>query len=222
MEVSFCLALLHSRPCSFCQFCRGHHKPALPMFPTGWGDSTISYVESYKTWWLEQIFKSWLIWNISNEDIGQVQVYWSSFFGVAVYEIWKDQNSLVFFWVSYLNSSLFYSVLRQAQSINKVNLHDNSHLRVHKKEVAVSWSNLFEIGIKLTCMVLFELLLVVHHVVALFVILKVDSLKIFMVELPLVLNELWGLNLISRYLSSITLLQLYLNWTMLLWSIWLI
>lgn len=44
---------------------------------------------------------------------------WQTFFGVAVYSIWKDRNSLVFLSISYMNSSFWLEVSSQVHIIQK-------------------------------------------------------------------------------------------------------
>lgn len=39
---------------------------------------------------------SWLTWNLKDPNMGNGSFNWHVFFGVAVYELWKDRNSLVF------------------------------------------------------------------------------------------------------------------------------
>lgn len=41
-------------------------------------------------------FHCWLDWNLSSKDIGKHSTDWPIIFGVAVNEIWKERNSIVF------------------------------------------------------------------------------------------------------------------------------
>jgi ribonuclease HI len=83
---------------------------------------------------------SWLDWNLSNDNIGNNMNNWSIFFGVAVNELWKDRNSLVFSNISVIDRNLLYKINTQVSSI--INLHGFQKNLVRRQPgevVAVSW-----------------------------------------------------------------------------------
>lgn len=49
---------------------------------------------------------SWLNWNLSSKAINPHNINWPMTFGIAVKDIWKDRNSLVFSQVSIMGSNL--------------------------------------------------------------------------------------------------------------------
>lgn len=62
---------------------------------------------------------SWLDWNMTEKSVGRIQLDWQLFFGVAVYELWRDRNSLVFSQESKLGSHLLVATMQQAYFIQQ-------------------------------------------------------------------------------------------------------
>lgn len=64
------------------------------------------------------------------------------FFFVVVYDIWKDQNDLVFSQSSSICNSLFFQFLSQGKAIDNVFILHKRHLMPTKQEVAIRWFKL--------------------------------------------------------------------------------
>lgn len=56
-------------------------------------------------------FHSWLDWNLSCKDMGRDQVEWCTFFGVAIYELWRDRNNFVFSMHTNLGRELLFKTM---------------------------------------------------------------------------------------------------------------
>jgi ribonuclease HI len=83
----------------------------------------------------------WLDWNITTLHIGSKHDNWQIFFRVAVYELWKDRNSLVFNRKSLIENQLLYLATNQANFItSSSNLHVESNLYPSKRSIEVSWT----------------------------------------------------------------------------------
>jgi hypothetical protein len=83
---------------------------------------------------------SWLNWNLSNDNIDNNMNNWSIFVGVAVNELWKNRNSLVFSNISVIDRILLYKINTQVSYI--INLHGFQKNLVTMQSgevVAVSW-----------------------------------------------------------------------------------
>lgn len=62
---------------------------------------------------------SWLDWNMTEKYVGRIQLDWQLFFRVAVYELWRDRNSLAFSQESKLGSHLLVVTMQQAYFIQQ-------------------------------------------------------------------------------------------------------
>jgi ribonuclease HI len=83
----------------------------------------------------------WIDWNITTSHIGSKHDNWQIFFGVAVCELWKDRNSLVFNRKSLIENQLLRLVTNQANFItSSSNLHVESNLYPSKRSIEVSWT----------------------------------------------------------------------------------
>lgn len=84
---------------------------------------------------------AWLEWNLNRSSTNnRFQGDWDIFFGVSVWNIWKDRNSLVFSKKTDIGGNFFPSVTSQVKFINK-KLSKNSPLYVEKLKtyISISW-----------------------------------------------------------------------------------
>jgi hypothetical protein len=83
----------------------------------------------------------WLNWNITTHSIGTTHDNWQTFFGVAVYELWKDRNSLVFNRKSLINNQLLRMVTNQVNFIISSSI-ANGEAQHHqsRRSIDVSWT----------------------------------------------------------------------------------
>lgn len=64
---------------------------------------------------------NWMDWDLSSNNIGTHHLDWPIVFGIAVHEVWKDKNSLVFARSSSMRNNLTFLVLNQANFIADCN-----------------------------------------------------------------------------------------------------
>lgn len=60
----------------------------------------------------------WLSFNLGSSNVGQVEVDWRLFFGVAIYDLWRDRNRLVFNNLSSLGLDLHRYIVNEAKFIS--------------------------------------------------------------------------------------------------------
>lgn len=71
----------------------------------------------YISHFLSMGLHGWLDFNLSFQDVGVDTADWQTFFGVAIYELWRDRNKLVFERASSLGQELLLFVNNQAHFI---------------------------------------------------------------------------------------------------------
>lgn len=82
----------------------------------------------------------WLVWNLTDSNIGVSTINWQTVFGVTGYELWKDRNSLVFSRQTLLGSDLHFKIGHQVSFIsNHISDPVLSFSQDNRKEVQVAW-----------------------------------------------------------------------------------
>lgn len=86
-------------------------------------------------------FHSWLEWNLTTSGIGCIDSNWSIYFGVAIYELWKDRNSFVFSRLASLGANLLFIVLQETKFIEEQRIKPSLHCTFKEKRlVHIAWT----------------------------------------------------------------------------------
>lgn len=82
---------------------------------------------------------AWLNWNLTSSNIGVSSWSWTIMFGVVVWALWRDRNSLVFSQVSQMGDDLWAFINNQVHFIEKSISHPMASLDLHLKSAVASW-----------------------------------------------------------------------------------
>lgn len=60
---------------------------------------------------------TWIDWNVSTVNVGLIPWSWSIFFGVAIWALWRDRNSMIFSQNSSMGEELWDLIFSQVHFI---------------------------------------------------------------------------------------------------------
>lgn len=82
---------------------------------------------------------AWLDWNLSTNNVGTLHGNWSTIFGVSIWLLWNDQNSLIFSGESDVGESLWHTVYNKvAFIIQESSLPSPIYVEDSRKELHVA------------------------------------------------------------------------------------
>lgn len=82
---------------------------------------------------------AWLDWNLASADIGLVPWNWSALFGIAIWAIWKDRNSLVFSNSSCMGEELWSLVCNHTHFYEYVSVNSKSSTDLNQGSSSATW-----------------------------------------------------------------------------------